>query len=361
MKMDMGRYVQYPEHRTFAESKSSLCYDCTTRTSTDHDSDKGSKRQPHEFAVQASGRNLGGDRKDKIVICSNCKQKGHEADSCFQRIVIQNGGVTGHTQPQDCNSRMLIRVGEQREGAQQTREVFFSSDNKAKECFDLIHCDLWELIGFLLLVEDTIYFIGCKTPYEILYGQTPSYKHIRTFGCLCYAHDQNRDKDKFASRSRKEFLYFNNNVNSSLTHNRVVDFSADDEDPYMQNDMEEQQASVSDVEHEIDVEMGHNMEMTTDGNTEVGDRGDIDVSRPMVSEEYCEGLGTASNGLYIMPFSTAPKCWFTKLAATLTGYGFKQSYSDYSLFTYKAQHIQLNVLVYVDDLIISGNDGMVVQ
>ena len=57
----------------------------------------------------------------------------------------------------------------------------------------------------------------------------------------------------------------------------------------------------------------------------------------------------------------APKCWFGKLAAALTSYGFKQSYSDYSLFTYKAQHIQLNVLVYVDDLIISGNDGMVVQ
>ena len=28
-----------------------------------------------------------------------------------------------------------------------------------------------------------------KTPYEILYGQAPSYKHIQTFGCLCYAHD----------------------------------------------------------------------------------------------------------------------------------------------------------------------------
>ena len=70
-----------------------------------------------------------------------------------------------------------------------------------------------------------------------------------------------------------EFLYFNNNVNSSLTHNRVVDFSADDEDTYMQNDMDEQQTFVSDVEHEIDVEMGHNMEMATDGNTKVGDRG----------------------------------------------------------------------------------------
>lgn len=24
------------------------------------------------------------------------------------------------------------------------------------------------------------------TPYEMLYGKTPSYAHIRTFGCLCY-------------------------------------------------------------------------------------------------------------------------------------------------------------------------------
>ena len=82
------------------------------------------------------------------------------------------------------------------------------------------------------------------------------------------------EKDKFASRSRKcifvgypfgkkgwrlydlesdeyfilrdvifveaEFSYFNNVVNSSLTENRVVDFSVDDEDLYMQNDMEEQ-------------------------------------------------------------------------------------------------------------------------
>ena len=192
--------------------------------------------------------------------------------------------------------------------AQQTREVFFSSDNKAKECFDLIHCDLWGAyrvpascggIYFLTIIDDcshavwiyllnrkdeviknfivmvrrqfeknvkivrsdngtefmclTKYFaehgilhqtscvetpqhngrverkhrhilnvaralrfqahlpiefwgecvltagylinrtpsvlLDGKTPYEILYGQAPSYKHIRTFGCLCYAHN----------------------------------------------------------------------------------------------------------------------------------------------------------------------------
>lgn len=27
--------------------------------------------------------------------------------------------------------------------AKQCRDVFFSSNNKAKDCFDLIHCDLW--------------------------------------------------------------------------------------------------------------------------------------------------------------------------------------------------------------------------
>lgn len=42
-----------------------------------------------------------------------------------------------------------------------------------------------------------------KTPYEFLFGYPPSYNHIKTFECLCYAHHLNRDKDKFASRSKK--------------------------------------------------------------------------------------------------------------------------------------------------------------
>ncbi|RVW88859.1 Retrovirus-related Pol polyprotein from transposon RE2 [Vitis vinifera] len=360
--------------------------------------------------------------------------------------------------------------------AQQTREVFFSSDNKAKECFDLIHCDLWG-----------------------------AYRVPASCGEHHMFYWMNRDKDKFASRSLKcifvgypfgkkgwrlydlesgeyfvsrdvifvevEFPCFNNVVNSSLTENRVVDFSTDDEDPYMKNDMEEQQASVSDVEHEIDVEMGHNMEMATYGNTEVGDKGGTDVSRPMVSEEQfgkgkrvkqpfvrlkdyvthtirvspstsssfqskssvedlppgkkaigskwvykikynfdgsikrckarlvilgnkqVEGIDynetfvltakmvtvqlflaiAAAKGWELHQMDVhnaflhgeldekAPRYWFAKLAAALTSYGFKQSYCDYSLFTYEAQHIQLNVLVYVDDLIISGNDGKTVQ
>ncbi|RVX07381.1 Retrovirus-related Pol polyprotein from transposon RE2 [Vitis vinifera] len=53
----------------------------------------------------------------------------------------------------------------------------------------------------------------------------------------------------------------------------------------------------------------------------------------------------------------APRCWFAKLVTTLKGYGFLQSYFDYSLFTYTKGNVQINVLVYIDDLIISGNDS----
>ena len=52
----------------------------------------------------------------------------------------------------------------------------------------------------------------------------------------------------------------------------------------------------------------------------------------------------------------APRCWFAKLTSELKKFGFKQSYSDYSLFTYIKGDRSLRVLVYVDDLIIAGND-----
>lgn len=51
----------------------------------------------------------------------------------------------------------------------------------------------------------------------------------------------------------------------------------------------------------------------------------------------------------------ALKCWFAKLATSLKKYEFTQSYLDYSFFTLHHGQVQLNVLVYVDDLIISSN------
>ncbi|KAK2988714.1 hypothetical protein RJ640_020979 [Escallonia rubra] len=41
-----------------------------------------------------------------------------------------------------------------------------------------------------------------KTTYEVLVGKTPSYDHIRSFGCLCYGHVNRKPRDKFAARSK---------------------------------------------------------------------------------------------------------------------------------------------------------------
>ncbi|GAA0146783.1 transmembrane signal receptor [Lithospermum erythrorhizon] len=57
----------------------------------------------------------------------------------------------------------------------------------------------------------------------------------------------------------------------------------------------------------------------------------------------------------------APRCWFSKLAAALKRYGFSQLYSDYSLFTLCKGQTRLHVLVYVDDLVISGNDSAAIS
>ncbi|KAL9225842.1 hypothetical protein vseg_001721 [Gypsophila vaccaria] len=53
----------------------------------------------------------------------------------------------------------------------------------------------------------------------------------------------------------------------------------------------------------------------------------------------------------------APRCWYAKLAQSLCSYGFIHSPSDHSLFVYRKGVVILNVLVYVDNLVIAGNDG----
>ncbi|CAH9147462.1 unnamed protein product, partial [Cuscuta epithymum] len=52
----------------------------------------------------------------------------------------------------------------------------------------------------------------------------------------------------------------------------------------------------------------------------------------------------------------APRCWFSKLTCALKAYGFHQSQADYSLFTFRRPGKILCILIYVDDLLITGND-----
>lgn len=45
--------------------------------------------------------------------------------------------------------------------------------------------------------------LGGLTPYEKIHGKLPTYDHIKVFGSLCYAHNQETKGDKFSPRGRR--------------------------------------------------------------------------------------------------------------------------------------------------------------
>lgn len=53
----------------------------------------------------------------------------------------------------------------------------------------------------------------------------------------------------------------------------------------------------------------------------------------------------------------APRAWYERLAATLVQFGFTTSRCDPSLFVYSKNNISIYVLVYVDDIIITGSSA----
>ena len=59
---------------------------------------------------------------------------------------------------------------------------------------------------------------------------------------------------------------------------------------------------------------------------------------------------------FLYGLKQAPRQWFAKLSSALRDDGFKQSKTDYSLFTKGEKEYHVAVLVYVDDLLVAGNN-----
>jgi len=57
----------------------------------------------------------------------------------------------------------------------------------------------------------------------------------------------------------------------------------------------------------------------------------------------------------------APRQWFEKLSIVLVQFGFHQSKADYTLFTKHTPTSYIAVLVYVDDMVITGSDDKVIS
>ncbi|CAO2838095.1 unnamed protein product [Amaranthus hypochondriacus] len=57
----------------------------------------------------------------------------------------------------------------------------------------------------------------------------------------------------------------------------------------------------------------------------------------------------------------APRQWFAKLTTALLAQGFVQSKLDYSLFTHKTSDSLTIVAIYVDDIIVTGNNDLLIN
>ncbi|GAU51477.1 hypothetical protein TSUD_413660 [Trifolium subterraneum] len=259
---------------------------------------------------------------------------GEQAVATHEGIIILDRGMQLNNVLYDRSSRMLIGMGERRDGLYYFRGI---RHEKVCKVGDMSMLHLWhkcmghpsmKITGYLINRTPTSLLDG-KTSYEMLNGQPPLYEHLRIFGSLCYAHNQGRKGDKFTSQ---------------IGESQVI--QQDDEHEETNEDLGRVVAAKKWELHQMDV---HNAFLHEELQEDVYMKLPLGF-RPSQPGMVCK-LEKSLYGL-----KQAPRCWFAKLSSSLKQYGFHQSYSDYSLFTLLDENVQLVVLVYVDDLIICGNN-----
>jgi hypothetical protein len=57
----------------------------------------------------------------------------------------------------------------------------------------------------------------------------------------------------------------------------------------------------------------------------------------------------------------APRAWYSQLSSKLIDLGFEASKSDTSLFIYKQSRIDIYMLIYVDDIIVTSSSSEAVS
>ncbi|WJZ84403.1 hypothetical protein VitviT2T_004009 [Vitis vinifera] len=74
----------------------------------------------------------------------------------------------------------------------------------------------------------------------------------------------------------------------------------------------------------------------------------------MVSKKQCQKVCKLKKSLYVLKQS--PRAWFGRFTKSMRDFGYRQSNSDHTLFL-KKQHGKITTLiVYVDDMVVTGND-----
>nr|GEZ54772.1 ribonuclease H-like domain-containing protein [Tanacetum cinerariifolium] len=217
-----------------------------------------------------------------------------------------------------------------------------------------------------------------KSPYQLVLDKKPPMKHLRVFGCLCFATILN-NHDKFSSKAEKcVFL-------DTLLLKKVVYESPDtfNDDASLTaksqseggNSPRSSRPTIDQNVNDLGHSLGSNgsackdeMAATFDPNIAVSEDDHINIPitefdfPETVYMDLPEGFFSPSDkrvcrlkkSLYGL--KQAPRQWNAKLTHTLVENGFKQSRSDYSLFTKSENGNFMALLVYIDDIIVTGNN-----
>nr|GEX10939.1 ribonuclease H-like domain-containing protein [Tanacetum cinerariifolium] len=290
--------------------------------------------------------------------------------------------------------------------AKHTREHFSLSDHTSTAIGKLVHVDLWVLTNLSSSV------LNGKSPFEPVYGLKPKLSHLRNFGCLCFSYVLN-NSDKFSAsqvqpdvrrsgRNVKLPARFNDNVVGNSRKyglEKYVSYS-NTSAPNMYFSTNLQKSFELNTHYEalkdtrwVDA-MNNEIEALNRNNTWT--ICDLFKGRKPVWHKWlfkikykstCEDLfqlginnaslyGDLSEDVYrtlphgfdndkskvcklnksLYGIKQALRQWNGKLTKAFIDNGFVQSKFDYSLFTKKYDDVFIALLVYVDDIVITGDN-----
>nr|GEZ46745.1 ribonuclease H-like domain-containing protein [Tanacetum cinerariifolium] len=198
-----------------------------------------------------------------------------------------------------------------------TREHFPLSDHTSTAIGELVHVDLWVLIKLSSSV------LNGKSPFELVYGLKPKLSHLRNFGCLCFSYVLN-NSDKFSARSTQTSDGSKDNIATSMGENTS----------YKGTDL---------------FQLGINNAFLYSDLSE-----DVYITLPHGFDNDKFKVCKLNKSLY--GIKQALRQWNGKLTKALIDNGFVQSKFDYSLFTKKYDDVFIALLVYVDDIVITGDN-----
>ena len=130
--------------------------------------------------------------KIKVFRTDNALELGSRREATF---FFQSKGILHQTSVRDTRQQNGIVERKHRHLLETARALYIQSKLPIIFWGDCI------LTATYLINRFPMKILHDKSPFEILFGHSPSYSHLRSFGCLCYSSTLKQGRDKFQPRA----------------------------------------------------------------------------------------------------------------------------------------------------------------